>query len=59
MQGLVENNSIERLDLSDNDLQDSVHSVSIVRFIKNQGEKRENTLWMTGLRHSNLEPKSL
>ncbi len=57
MKGLVENNTIELLDLSDNEISD-VDSLNIIRFIKKQGEKRENSLWMNGLRHSNLETKS-
>eukprot|EP00347_Sterkiella_histriomuscorum_P006772 403351487 len=57
MKGLVLNNSIEKLDLSDNNLQDQ-DSIHIVKFMKEQGEKRESTLWKTGLRHGELETKS-
>lgn len=57
MTGLIENNSIEKLDLSDNQLSDD-DSLHIIRFMKKQGEKRETNLWMNGLRHSNLEKKS-
>jgi uncharacterized alpha/beta hydrolase family protein len=57
MKGLIENNTLERLDLSDNQISDA-DSLNIIRFMKKQGEKRENRLWMNGLRHSNLEKKS-
>ncbi|CDW87947.1 UNKNOWN [Stylonychia lemnae] len=56
MKGLLSNNSIEKLDLSDNQIGDQ-ESIYIVRFMKQQGEKRENTLWMTGLRHSDYDSK--
>jgi hypothetical protein len=52
MKGLNENDSLEKLDLSDNSITDT-EGVAIIRYIKQQAEKRENSLWMTGLRHSN------
>ena len=51
MKGVNENESIETINLSDNDLNDQ-EGLFIVRYIKNQAEKRENALWRTGLRHS-------
>lgn len=49
MEGLLENTTIEKLDLSDNDISDQ-NSLCIVRFIKAKAEERDNALWMTGLR---------
>ena len=51
MKGLGENDSLQKLDLSDNYIGDN-ESTSILRYIKMQAEKRENIIWMTGLRHS-------
>lgn len=51
MKGVNENESLETVNLSDNDLNDQ-EGLFIVRYIKNQAEKRENALWRTGLRHS-------
>lgn len=51
MKGVNENESIETINLSDNDLNDQ-EGLFLVRYIKNQAEKRENALWRTGLRHS-------
>jgi hypothetical protein len=50
MKGLNENDSIQKLDLSDNSIKDT-DGIHIVRYLKLQSEKRENALWMTGLRH--------
>ena len=57
MKGLIDNNTIEKLDLSDNQISDQ-DSLNIIRFIKKQGEKRENSLWINGLRNSILDKKS-
>lgn len=58
MKGLNNNDSLEKLDLSDNDLHDA-EGLFIVRYIKLQAEKRENALWRTGLRHSDCSSKIL
>lgn len=51
MKGVYENDSLVRLDLSDNQIGDH-EGLIIVRYLKLQSEKRENAIWMTGLRHS-------
>lgn len=58
MKGFNENESLETVNLSDNDLNDQ-EGLFIVRYIKNQAEKRENALWRTGLRHSDCSQKQL
>lgn len=57
MKGLVTNSSLEKLDLSDNNISDS-DSIYIVKFMKEQGEKRENTLWIAGLRQNDLDSRT-
>jgi hypothetical protein len=57
MNGIMDNNTLERLDLSDNEINDN-DALGIVRYIKRQAEYRDSALWMTGLRHSNYEAKS-
>ena len=57
LRGVNENDSIEKLDLSDNQIKDH-DGIFIVRYIKLQAEKRESALWMTGLRHSDEGPRS-
>ncbi len=58
MAGIIENNTIEKLDFSDNEIKDG-DATSIVRFIKRQAEYRDSALWMTGLRHSNYDSKTV
>ena len=54
MHGILDNNTLERLDLSDNEIEDK-DAQGIVRFIKRQAEYRDSALWMTGLRHSRYD----
>jgi hypothetical protein len=56
MNGLIKNDMIERLDFSDNGINDA-EGLHIVRYIKKQAETRDNALWMTGLRHSNVDER--
>jgi hypothetical protein len=54
-QGLGECNSLISLtinvcNLNDNQIRDA-DGIFIVKYIKNQCEKKESALWMTGLRH--------
>lgn len=44
IKGLIDNESLEKLDLSDNQIKDQ-EGIVIVRYIKLQAEKRENALW--------------
>ena len=44
MKGLINNESLEKIDLSDNQIKDS-DGLFIIRYIKIQAEKRENALW--------------
>ena len=53
----MENEILERLDLSDNEITDN-DALGVVRYIKKQAESRDSALWMTGLRHSKFEEKS-
>ena len=54
IKGLIENESLEKIDLSDNQIKDS-DGLCLVRYIKLQAEKRENALWQTGLRHHDVD----
>lgn len=48
-EGLLENQSLDVLDLSDNDLTNA-HGIMILKFIKTQGERRDRDLWTLSLR---------
>lgn len=52
--GLLENKSLEILDLSDNDLTNA-HGIMILKFIKIQGERRDKDLWTLSLRQRRAE----
>jgi hypothetical protein len=52
--GLLENKSLEVLDLSDNDL-NNAHGIMILKFIKIQGERRDKDLWTLSLRQRRVE----
>jgi hypothetical protein len=42
--GFVDNEIIEKIDLSDNEISDN-DAMSLVRFIKKQAEVRDSALW--------------
>jgi len=54
IKGLIENESLEKIDLSDNQIKDS-DGLFLVRYVKLQAERRENALWQTGLRHHDVD----
>jgi hypothetical protein len=56
MAGLLQNEVIEKLDLSDNDLGDT-EAMHIIQYMKNQAQIRDNALWMTDLRHTNKDKR--
>ena len=58
MKGLYHNNSIEKLDLSDNDLKDDA-GIFILNMIKSQNEKKNNNIWCDGLRDKSKHKDSL
>lgn len=57
MKGLSCNATLEKLDLSDNDILDQ-DGLAILRYVKKQAETRDNALWMTGLRHPHSKKKA-
>lgn len=57
MRGIMENERLEKLDFSDNELTDE-NVTGILRYIKKQAESRDSALWMSGLRHSKFEQLS-
>ena len=54
--GLVENQVLETLDLSDNELTNA-HGIMLLKFIENQGTRRDKDLWQLSLRHRKAEKK--
>ena len=49
MNGLCLNDSIQKLDLSDNDLKDDA-AIFVLSMIKSQNERKNNNIWCDGLR---------